>query len=445
MSVEAVDPSAVVRLSVVHAERRIDLAVPGRLPLLEVLPGVARGLGVLDATLLHGGYRLTRSDGTELDPTRGAIAQGIDQGEILTLTRGQLVAVPRRYDDVVEAVVDATSAHHAAWRPEDAARTAVAISLTLVGLSAIMLALQPAGSLLPAIIAGTGTIVLLALTAALGRLAQPEAGLAFGIAAAGFAGLTGYLLVPGGSLWGFPLAAAGLGCIVGGGAAFLLAAKPAEILALPIALGIAVGLPAGIVGLTGVDPTGPYAVMVACAGLLAGALPWLTLSSTRIRVISPTTELEMFDPPQPIDPERVAARVDAGHRLLVALRVAFALSVLIAAPLVSGSGWIGTILVLTCGTVLMFQSRQSARRASVIVLLAGGTAILAVGGLAAILDQREQAPLLLIALLVATGIVTGLTLLSTRVRMRLTALGDTVEVILLALLLPLGALTAGLA
>lgn len=444
MSAEATDTSAVVRLSVVHAERRVDLAIPGRLPLLEVLPGVARGLGVLDATLLHGGYRLTRADGSELDPTRSALAQGIDQGEILTLTRGQLVAVPHRYDDVVEAVIDATSAHHTSWRPEDAARTATAVSLTLVALSAILLALQPT-AYLPAIIAGVGTLVLLALTATLCRIRQQEAGLGFGLAAAAYAGLTGYLIAQSQPLWGFALAAAGLGMIVGGGAALLLAKKPAEILLLPVALGLAVAIPAGVVGITGVDPSGPYAVMVACAGLLAGALPWLTLSSTRIRVISPMTENEMFDPPPPVDPERVAARVDAGHRLLVALRIAFALAVLVATPVVASASWIGTVLTLICGAVLMFQSRQSARRASVIVLLAGGTAILAVTGLSAILSHREQAPMLLAGLLIATGLVTGLTLLSERARMRITTLGDTIEVILLALLLPLGAITAGLA
>lgn len=445
MSAEVTDASAVVRLSVVHADRRVDLAIPGRLPLLEVLPGVARGLGVLDATLLHGGYRLTRADGAELDPTRGAIVQGVDQGEILTLTRGQLVAVPRRYDDVVEAVIDATSAHHTAWRPEDAARTATAVSLTLVALSAILLALQPATTYLPAIVAGVGTLVLLALTATLCRIRQHEAGLGFGLAAATFGGLTGYLIAQDHPLWGFALAAAGMGIMVGGGAAMLLATKPTELLLLPIALGLAVAIPAGVVGITGVDPTGPYAIMVACAGLLAGALPWLTLSSTRIRVISPMTEAEMFDPPPPIDPERVAARIDSGHRLLVSLRIAFALAVLVATPVVASASWMGTVLTLSCGAVLMFQSRQSARRTSVIVLLAAGTAILAVAGLATILTHRDQAPMLLAVLLIATGIVSGLTLLSTRARMRIATLGDTIEVLLLALLLPIGAITAGLA
>lgn len=444
MTSSASDLDAIVRISVVHSERRIDLAIPGRLPLVEVLPGIARGLGVLDPTILHGGYQLTRADGTKLDPTRGAITQGIDQGEILTLVRGGLISVSKRYDDVVEAVIDATASHHGAWRPEDAARTATAISLTLLALSAILLGLQPPGSLIPAVVAGSGAVVLVALAATLSRIRHHDAGIAFGFAAALFGALGGYLLVPAETVWGFPLAAASAGAIIIGGAAMLVTTKPIELLTLPIALGVAVGIPASIVGITGVAPTGPYAVTVALAGLLAGALPWLTLSSTRIAVVSPMSDFEMFDPPPPVDEAKVTARVEAGHRLLVALRIAFALTVLIATPVVASASWTGTILTALAGATLMFQSRQSARRASVVVLLAGGTAILALSGLAAILAHPAEAPILLTVLLVATGAITGLTLLSDRVRLRLSTLGDTIEVILLALLLPLSVITAGL-
>lgn len=439
------DLDTIVRISVVHAERRIDLAIPGRLPLVEVLPGVARGLGVLDPTLVHGGYQLTRANGATLNPTQGAIAQDIEQGEILTLTRGELIAAAKRYDDVIEAVIDATSSHHGAWKPEDAARTATAISLTLLALSAILLAMQPVGSLVPAAISGVGSLVLVALAATLSRLHHHEAGIAFGISASAFGALCGYLLTPGETLWGFPLASAAAGAVIAGGLALLVTAKPVELLTLPIIFGAAVGIPASIVGITEIDPVGPYAITIAAAGMLAGALPWLTLSSTRVRVVSPMSDLEMFSPPPPIDEAKVTARIDSGHRLLVAARVAFALTVLVGTPVVASASWTGTILTSLTGATLMFQSRQSARRASVLVLLAGGTAIIALSGLAAIIAHPAESPMLLTGLLVATGIITGLTLLSDKVRLRLSTLGDTAEVLLLALLLPIGVITAGLA
>lgn len=439
------DLDAIVRISVVHQERRVDLAIPGRLPLVEVLPGIARGLGVLDPSILHGGYRLTRADGTELEPTRGALAQGVDQGELLGLALGTHIAAPKQYDDLVEAVIDATSSHHAAWKPEDAARTATAISLTFLALSAILLALQPRTGIAPAVISGAAAAVLLTVAASLSRLRQHDAGIAFGISASVFAALSGYLFVPPNlDLWGYPLAAASAGAILAGGIAILTVKPPIELLALPIAFGVIVALPASFVGITGMAPSGPYAIMVAVAAMLAGALPWLTLSSTRVRIVSPTSESEIFAPPPPIDGAKVQARIDAGHRLLVAFRIAFAAAVLIAAPIVASANWTGTILTVIAGATLMFQSRQSARRASVLILLAGGTAIMAVSGLAAIVSHPDQAPILLISLLSATAIITGLTLLSDRVRMRLGRLGDGCEVLFLALLLPLAAISAGL-
>ncbi|MFV0374710.1 type VII secretion integral membrane protein EccD [Microbacterium sp.] len=445
MSSGVTDSSALLRLSLVHADRRIDIAIPDRLPLVEVLPGAARGLGVLDASLVHGGYRLTRADGTELDPAQGAAAQGIEPGQVLTLTRGHLVSAPKRYDDVVEAVIDATSAGTGSWGAAEATRTATAVSLTLLALCAVLLASQPGAGPVPLVVSGIGALVLLAVTATLCRLRQHDAGIAFGMAAAGFGGLTGYLLARDQPLWGFALAATGTGLALAGGAALLVATRPVEVLVLPVALGVVLALSAGIVGMTGLDPVVPYAIMVAVCGLGAGALPWLTLGSTRIRAIMPSSEAEMFDPPPPVDAENVAARVDAAHRLLATLRVAFALAVLVATPVVAAAGWTGTLLTLGCGTVLMFQSRQSARRASVVVLLAGGTAIIAASTLTAILVRPHDAPVLLTVLVIATALVTGLTLLSDRVRMWLSAAGDTLEVVILALLLPLAALTAGIA
>ena len=94
---------------------------------------------------------------------------------------------------------------------------------------------------------------------------------------------------------------------------------------------------------------------------------------------------------------------------------------------------------------LVNQARQSAARASVLVLLSGGTAVIALAGFVAVHAHAEQAPLLVIALLIATALVTGLMLLSDRVRLSLSTMGDTVEVIVLALLLPIGAIVAGLA
>ena len=214
MSQTVATTGTLLRVSIVSEDRRLDIGVPAQLPLIELIPGFARSLGVLDPTLAHGGYALHKADGTALDPSRSGGAQGVHDGDLLTLVRGGLIAEPRIYDDIVEAVIDATSEQHGAWTPRDNARTALAISLSFLGLCAVMLlsagpALSVGAINLGAIIAAGGAIVLITAAAVLTRMGQPEAGHALGLAAALFGGMTGYLLVPGADLWGWPLAAAG--------------------------------------------------------------------------------------------------------------------------------------------------------------------------------------------------------------------------------------------
>ena len=83
----------------------------------------------------------------------------------------------------------------------------------------------------------------------------------------------------------------------------------------------------------GLREGGPVAIgfsllMIGIAATLGGALPWLVLSSTRIRVISPQSDADMFADPVPIDAADVARRSAQGRRILIALRVALGIVVL---------------------------------------------------------------------------------------------------------------------
>ncbi|MFN8086038.1 MAG: hypothetical protein U0Q04_03490 [Microbacterium sp.] len=138
------------------------------------------------------------------------------EGDLLTLSRGGLLAQPRVYDDIVEAVLDATAEQHRPWTPQDNARTALAASLTLPRHLRRVPRRRP-----------------LARRRRVrrgrrrdrpprrrrrGRTARPgRGGSGLALAAAVFGGVAGYLAVPAGSaLWGWPLAAAGLGAAIVG-------------------------------------------------------------------------------------------------------------------------------------------------------------------------------------------------------------------------------------
>jgi len=55
--------SGLVRVTVASGTRRVDLVLPGAVPVAELVPELARSVGLLDATTVYGGYRLVTVDG----------------------------------------------------------------------------------------------------------------------------------------------------------------------------------------------------------------------------------------------------------------------------------------------------------------------------------------------------------------------------------------------
>jgi len=436
---------ALLRVTVQSEGRRLDVGVPAQLPLIELMPGFARSLGVLDHTMTHAGYALQRADGTRLDPGRSAAEQNVVDGELLTLARGVLLAEPRVYDDIVEAVLDATADQHRPWTPKDNARTALAASLSLLGLCAVLLLAGTRGLGAGALIAAGGSVLLLVTATVIARLGQHEAGQGLGLAAAAFGALTGYLFVPAGqTLWGWPLATAGLGALLIGSLALALGREGREVHLVPVALGAAIGATGALAALLPEHGVAVLTLMLAVVITLGNSLPWLALSSTRIRVISPQSDLEVFDTPQPIDSDDVRRRAAAGHRTLIALRIALGLAALAVTPLVAAQNPAGALLCGLGFLGMMFPARQSFARAEVIAVMGLGTAGIAATGITASLALPGIRLPLLIVLISAAVIVVTITLLDPRARLRLARLADGAEVAILAVLLPLGVIAAGL-
>ncbi|MFF7682804.1 type VII secretion integral membrane protein EccD [Microbacterium sp. NPDC007973] len=435
---------ALLRLSVQSEGRRLDIAIPAQVPVIEFLPGFARSLGVLDASMTSAGYALQRADGSTVDPSLGASAQGIVDGEVLTLVRGGLVAQPRVYDDIVEAVIDATAQQNRPWTTRDNARTALAVSLALLGVCAVLL--LAAGRALPfgALVAGGGALVLLVVSAVIARLGQREAGQGLGMAASVFAAVAGFLAIPASfDMWGWPLAAAGGGAFIVAGVALALTRDRAELQLTPLVAGGALGV-TGTLAAFFPAPT-VWTLMVGVVATLAGALPWLAMSTTRLRVASPQNDVEIFADPQPIDADDIAARVAQGKRILIALRLALAVAIIVATPLVAAQNATGAIVCALAFAGMMFPSRQTYARSGVLTVMATGILGLVVAGVVASLAQPGLRIGILVVLLIATVSVVTVTLLAPKTRLRLIRVADTAELLVLAALLPLAVISSGLA
>lgn len=442
---QAVAPvGGLVRLSIASDDRRLDVGVPALVPLIELIPGFARNLGLLDPVLAQSGYTLRRADGSDLDPARSSLAQGLQDGELLTLVPLGLGREARVYDDVVEAVIDATAEGHREWTPRDSTRTALALSLTFLGLCVVLLAAAGRELGVGAIVAGGAAAVLLAAAGVLPRLGQAEAGRAFGLASAVFAALGGYLAVPYPGPLGWPLAAAGGGALLIGAVAFVLLRPEPELQLIPIVVGGVLGVVGVISALLPGSDTAVAALALAVVATAVNALPWLALSSTRIRVISPQSDVEVFAAPNPIDADDLARRAAAGQRVLLAMRVALGLLLVGGAVSVAATGPAGVLLCVLASAGLMFQSRRIPARSGVLAVMVPGAVGLAATGLVALFSQPGLRPALLVGLLAITAVLVTLSLLDPRARVRLARLADGAEIAVLALLLPLGVLSAGL-
>ena len=117
--------SGLVRVTVASGTRRVDLVLPGAVPVAELVPELARSVGLLDPATVYGGYRLVTPEGRELAGDAGLIIQGIEDGGLLTVTAGVDDEPPRVYDDVVEAMTDVVERDLKPWEPASGRRTAL--------------------------------------------------------------------------------------------------------------------------------------------------------------------------------------------------------------------------------------------------------------------------------------------------------------------------------
>jgi type VII secretion integral membrane protein EccD len=128
--------TGLVRLTVEAPARRIDLALPERTPLAELLPALLGHAGedLADAGATAGGWVLRRADGTVLEPARTLAAHRVRDGEVLYLTQARTDWPELEYDDLVDAIATGSSRLGGTWGP---AHTRAA-GLALGGLATVL-------------------------------------------------------------------------------------------------------------------------------------------------------------------------------------------------------------------------------------------------------------------------------------------------------------------
>ncbi|GAA3932800.1 type VII secretion integral membrane protein EccD [Microbacterium soli] len=442
----AVAPSQFVRLSVQWESERIDVGVPGGVPVAEVLPALTRRLRMLDSSTASAGFRLIRADGSALDPDRTLTAQAVHDGDLLVLEQGATAAAGKRYDDLVEAVADVVEENARPWSAQSSATaaTVVASVLLLLGLVPAVWAWVDGGGILTAAGTGAAAVVLLICAIVMDRTGAPsQAAMALALVSSAFAGAAGYTALPTGPGWGLPLVAGGAAVLVFGVIAMLALRSRREYGLIPIALGGVLLVIGALVAWMAAPVAGTLTAAMALAGIAGLGAPWVALASVPLRVVSARDDSEVYSAPEHISPEQVAKLYVRAHRYQVSLRIALCLIVLIATAPVVASGFWGLLLwVLTLAGMLL-GTRQVYSHFDIVIVVAGALTAVALGVVAAMISHPDWIGVLVVALAATAVCVIVIVLLSGRARLGLTRLADFAEWATIALLLPLAIIAGG--
>lgn len=399
-----------VRVSVLTAGRRTDLAVPAGLPVAELAPALARACGLPEGSL-GSGLTVAHADGRLLDPALDLDRAGVVDGDLLVLEAPAAIELPD--DDLAAAVARVRGAVLTA---EDGARAAALAVPVLAGAAALALTRWRGGALVAAGL-GVTAVALLVAVRALGRRrvagsGEVVAGLA--VAAVLVAALAGAVAAE-----GMPfraLAAAAAAALAGLVAAGLSPRHRTFLATWGVGLVLLVGATAA--GALGAPPDTVAAGLLVCALLGAPAAPRVALAASGLGVRAAAAAWAESGlgaaavPQRGADPQRgaeagrsdrsregVAAAVGHARSALLGVIAAAVTLVLAGIPALCADGPTGTALAALGAVGLALRVRRVPTRSAALTAVAGATA--AAGVLGVLGDPRVGAGVLALGLLAA--------------------------------------------
>ena len=434
--------ASLVRVSVSSGTRRADLGVPGGIPVVELVPELARELGVLDPGNASHGFRLVVRGGVLLDPDRSFAAQGVTDGTVLSLETVD-VTTDKVYDDVVEAVADVVETQFAPWTATHSAGTALGAATVLLLCTAWALFTARGSGALVAAVAGCVALLLVATAAVLHARTRSVGAVALASTALVHAAVAGSAVAPSAALWGEGLVPVGGAVTVTGALAALALGRYRLALAAGAVLGVAMVVIGAVPMVADVPVATVATVVFVVAVVLGNVLPWVGISSSRLSTHAPRTEAEIaLDGPE-VDRGQVRAQVARGHDVMVAVALASGGIALLTTPQIVATGLWGALLVVAGNVATLLRTRHSRTRTAVLLAMASGILGLAVAAVAAAQVHPGWRPALAVVLGAGAAVVVSLAVLAPRTRVGLGRVADTLDGVVLVALLPLAAATIG--
>jgi type VII secretion integral membrane protein EccD len=438
-----VSASGLVRVTVASQSRRVDLALPGVVPVAELLPELARSVGLLDPARAHGGFRLVTQGGRVLAGDSGLVIQGVEEGALLTVTAGVDDAPPRVYDDVVEAMNDVVERDLKPWPPAAGRRTALTAAALLMAIGAVALSLLASPG--AGVAAASVCLVLTAGAIVISRVQrETEAPVAMAWLGAFYAAVAGSVLARDELLTGLPVAYAGAGAMVAS-VICLVGLGKGRTLVIPPVVGGAISLATGLViRAAPFDPAVVLTAVLTLVVMVGSVFPWLALGATGTAVDQLSSIQDITANPGEVDPDRVCADARIAHQILVAMAATLGLLLMVVGPLAVSLGVSGTLLAVGCCLVVMLRTRHHRAGSEVLVGMVSGIAGLLSVAIALLWFHPAWRPVAAGTLAGTGGLVLAVTLLPLTRSARWERSGDLAETAALLALLPLLVVATGI-
>ncbi len=370
------------RVTVVTPDTRVDLALPSQATVAEVVLQIIDLVGPqqLDPAGQANGWTLSRLGEHPLESGRSVGATDLCDGDVLHLSPRNAQLPPALFDDVVDAIAQASASRPDRWTVALTRKTslATAASLALVALAPLVSLPEPMGALMSL----TGAILLILAAAGLSRgVGDATAGAVAGLTALAYAAWASTELVllidtPTSQVdrWGAILlvggAAVALTAVLGG----LVVGAYREIFGAALAVSL-VGLVGGATNV--IWDARPTTTTALIAGVSMLSLPWLPVLSVRLaRLPLPVVPMDMDqfrDDEQPTSATEVIARARRGDIVLAWILIALAVVITTCFVVLVGDSSIWSrLLAVLLAVVLILRSRRLIGREQRLVLLSAG-------------------------------------------------------------------------
>lgn len=443
------------RVTIVAPDTRIDLALPVQATVGEVVQQIGSLLGDRGpGNSANAAWTLGRIGETPLDPAWSILTAEIRDGDVLQLRDHESASSAAIFDDVVDAVAEASRTGSDRWTP-DSTRIAslVACALVLFGGAIALATLDDAAPVAAAVAVASAVSLLIAAAAMSRALADATAGLALAVPAMGYAAVAAALPSTGASsaslLGAEPLAVGGAAVVTTAALGGLAVGR----FRAPFVAVAAVATTGSVAAITqllfGVRPASIAAVVAALAMGLMAWLPYVSVRLARLPLpIIPADMAEFRQDERPTSGEAMMSGARDGGRVLTWMLLSLT-SVVAACGVVllrDGGRW-QSLLLWALSAALVLRARRLPglwQRLALIVPGALGATVLVITTLAG------AAPVWRLVAGAATLVVAGALVMLARSSRRRGAtpyaarLVDIVEFCVLASLLPLAVAVLGL-